>query len=253
MKPPHHAHEARATCPPPPSANLLRALRVSAFRFLPLLLLIAVAACTHSVTRDQVMTTAQAYTQVRWMPEARHICHGKDGLGQWVHTPDNTLVKHTGDPNGWWQPGTEAIGMPYMWGGFDTPQSFQKKLTRGHFAGDIATPEKVRLLERAVSRRATGVDCSGFISRCWGLRRAHSTRTLHRVSQRLSSWNQLEPGDMLLTRGHVMLFAGWAESGSSLDVYEAAPIPHWKVSRNTYTMETLLKSHYAPWRFNHIR
>ena len=51
--------------------------------------------------------------------------------------------------------------MPYKWGGFDTPASFARKIRRGYFAGDIATADKKRLLEAAVSRRATGVDCSG--------------------------------------------------------------------------------------------
>ncbi|MFU8893910.1 MAG: hypothetical protein ACNA8L_09805 [Luteolibacter sp.] len=187
------------------------------------------------------------------MPEERHVRHGKDGHGQWVHTPDTTLAQHNGDTRGWWQPGVEAVSMPYMWGGFDTPESFQRKLRRGHFAGDVGTAEKVRLLERGVSRRATGIDCSGFISRSWGLRTHYSTRRLHLVSRRLDSWDALRPGDMLLTRGHVMLFAGWSKPGSEIEIYEAGPLPQWKVSRSTYQVQSLLDAGYAPWRYKHIR
>jgi len=223
------------------------------FRFLLPLFATTLASCTHSVTRDQVMATAHSYTQVRWMPEERHVRHGKDGFGQWIHTPDVTLEKNTGDKRGWWQPGVEAVSMPYKWGGFDTPESFQHKIRRGYLAGDIATQDKLRLLERGVSRRTTGIDCSGFVSRCWGLRRAYSTRRLHLVSHRLESWEKLKPGDMLLTRGHVMLFAGWSKPGTEIEIYEAGPLPVWKVHRSKYQVESLINGGYAPWRYNHIR
>jgi len=211
------------------------------------------SSCGPTISRDEVMATAHRYTQVRWMPEERHIRHGKDGIGQWVHTPDVSLVQHNGDERGWWEPGVEAISMPYKWGGFDTPESFQRKIRSGYFAGDIATEEKKRLLERGVSRRATGIDCSGFVSRCWGLRSAYSTRRLHLVSHRLDSWDELKPGDMLLTRGHVMLFAGWSQPGKEVVIYEAGPIPQWKVNRSAYDVQMLIDSGYAPWRYNQIR
>lgn len=209
--------------------------------------------CKQSVTRDQVIATAHSYTQVRWMPEERHVRHGSDDIGQWVHTPDITLEQRNGDPKGWWKPGAEAVSMPYMWGGFDTPESFLWKIERGYFAGDTATEEKKRLLERGVSRRATGIDCSGFVSRCWGLRSAFSTRRLHLVSHRLDSWDELKPGDMLLTRGHVMLFAGWSKLDEEIVIYEAGPFPVWKVSRSKYNVQVLIDAGYAPWRYNHIR
>jgi len=217
------------------------------------LLAVSAVACHQAVTREQALATARGFTEVRWMPEERHIRHGSDGIGQWVHTPDTTLAKHTGDTRGWWQPGVEAVGMPYMWGGFDTPESFQWKISRGYFAGDIATNDKKRLLEAGVSRRATGIDCSGFVSRCWGLRKAHSTRTLHKVSRRLESWDDLKPGDMLLTRGHVMLFAEWAKPGKEVVVYEGGTYPLWKAHRTTYPVAMLLGQGYAPWRYKWIR
>jgi len=229
-----------------------RSLRF-AFRLLVPLFALILASCAQSISREQVMQTAHSYTEIRWMPEERHVRHGKDGLGQWVHTPDITLEKHNGDKRGWWQPGVEAVSMPYKWGGFDTPESFQRKIRRGYFAGDVATQEKLRLLERGVSNRATGIDCSGFISRCWGLPRAYSTRRLHLVSRRLESWDELKAGDMLLTRGHVMLFAGWSKPGIEIEIYEAGPLPRWGVNRSKYQVESLLSAGYAPWRYNRIR
>ena len=50
-----------------------------------------------------------------------HRMHGKDAKGVLVHTPDEGLIKH-GHKNGWWKPGEVMTGMPYQWGGFDTPR-----------------------------------------------------------------------------------------------------------------------------------
>ena len=47
-----------------------------------------IACSNHSVTRDQAIATAYAYTQVKWRPETRHIKHGDDKNGILVHTPD---------------------------------------------------------------------------------------------------------------------------------------------------------------------
>jgi len=224
-----------------------------AFLVISALLAPLFTSCTHRITRDQVMATAHSYTQVRWMPEQRHVRHGQDGIGQWVHTPDVSLEQHNGDPKGWWKPGVEAVSMPYMWGGFDTPESFQWKIQRGYFAGDVATETKKSLLERGVSRRAAGIDCSGFVSRCWGLRSAYSTRRLHLVSHPLEGWQELKPGDMILTRGHVMLFDQWSIPGEEIIIYEAGPFPTWNVNRTPYNVQLLIDSGYTPWRYNHIR
>lgn len=221
--------------------------------FAVLLMIPLLSACGPGVSRDEVIATAQRYGQIRWMPEERHVCHGGDGDGQWVHTPDATLGRHAGDPKGWWQPGVEAVGMPYMWGGFDTPESFQRKMRRGYYAGDIATNEKKRLLEAGVSRRAAGIDCSGFVSRCWGLGQAYSTRTLHKVSYPLGRWDELKPGDMLLTRGHAMIFAGWTVPGERVRFYEAGPYPNWKAGASVMHRDALLAQGYSPWRFRWIR
>jgi len=51
-------------------------------------------------------------------------------------------------------------------------------------------------------------DCSGFVSMAWRTGRSYSTRTIHRVSHRIS-YKKARPGDAVLTRGHVAIFAGW--------------------------------------------
>ena len=204
--------------------------------------------CTQKVTRSQALATAYRYTQVQWMPEPRHVRHGADSSGIAVHTPDETVVKY-GDKHGWWRPGVMAQSMPYQWGGFDTPESFLTKIAAGNKAGDIADAAKRKLGDAGTSRESCGIDCSGLISRCWNLDRPVSTRDLHRICDRLGSWDELRAGDILLNDKHVVLFVKWKVPGKELAAYEAGPFPVWRVSACGLYREKLEKEGYAPWRY----
>lgn len=70
---------------------------------IPLLLV----SCAPRVMRDEAISTAYRYTQVQWLPDARHVRQGPDSLGILVRTPDRSLGQR-----GWWQPGELATGMP---------------------------------------------------------------------------------------------------------------------------------------------
>lgn len=217
-------------------------------RFFPFLLLPLLASCAPKRTPEQAVATALTYTEMEWMPEARHIRQGKDLKGIHVHTPDTTLSRH-GDDRGWWQPGIPAKGMAYKWGGFDTPESFLHGLQDGKKAGDIANSYKIRLDDGAVSQGSVGIDCSGFVSRCWGLPRHFSTRELPGISDPIA-WDDLRAGDIILKQGHVLMFA--ARRGDFLIGYEAGPIPTWRARRCAVRISYLAKEGYAPWRYKHM-
>lgn len=205
-----------------------------------------------SVTRGEAVRIAYSYTQVRWMPQKRHILHGPDRNGITVHTPDVSL-NSLGLGKGWWQVGREAQGMPYQWGGFDTPETFSAHLGNGMRAGDVSTGEKRRLGDAAVSRDACGIDCSGFISRCWRMDHPVSTRDLPKICERLESWDQLRPGDILLNGQHVLLFASWKVPGREMLGYEAGPRPCWRVNSCGLRKDFLQTRGYAPWRYGKMK
>ncbi len=205
-----------------------------------------------TVTREQVIATAYAYTQVAWVPEARHVRHGDDGAGIAVHTPDVSLNRR-GFANGWWVAGKEMKGMPYQWGGFDTPKEFLSSLERGEFAGDISTRSKRSLGDDGTSNEACGIDCSGFVSRCWRLDRPYSTKQLPSISTQLETWRELSPGDILLNDQHVLLFKEWSRSGESMLVYEAGPFPVWRVNAAEIPVKKLEREGYVPRRYQGIR
>ena len=203
-----------------------------------------------SVTRSQSMNIANAYTQMRWTPSAKNISHSLDRDDILVHTPDHQLSNH-GYANGWWWADRENASMPYQWGGFDTPESFLRKIGSGHAAGDIATAEKRTAGDAAVSKQAAGIDCSGFVSRCWRLSRPFSTAQLPAISTPIR-WAELKPGDIFLNDKHVLLFAQWAVPGSAVLCYEAGPFPQWKVSAARIPPELLFAQGYEPRRYTNI-
>lgn len=203
---------------------------------------------SESVTRAEVIATAYSYTQVTWTPEERHVMHGNDGNRITVHTPDVSL-NHRGFANGWWEPGKTMNGMPYQWGGFDTPMDFLHSLEQGEFAGDISTRSKRILGDEGTSKKACGIDCSGFVSRCWRLDRPYSTKQLPSISIKLKTWLHLKAGDILLNDQHVLIFKQWSQNGKSMLVYEAGPYPVWRVNAAEIPVKKLEKEGYSARRY----
>ena len=111
------------------------------------------------VTPEVALSIADTYVALDWECSAENLTNGviTDPSGNVVQTPT------------WLYVGT-IHSMPYKWGGFDTIESFLQGITAGYYAGDQATS--------AVSSYARGVDCSGFVSRCWTLPSHYSTRMM---------------------------------------------------------------------------
>ena len=207
-----------------------------------------------TVTRAAAVATAKRYLTHIWTPSEKNILHGKDASGTRVDTPDTGWQPKTGNP-GWWRPGVKNIGVPYKWGGFDTIESFDAGVRAGRAAGDTYTAEKRRLLNAAISASAVGIDCSGFISRCWNLPHACSTRTITRYCDPVPDMADVRPGDIFNTKNaHVLLFAGWARSDRTrLLAYETGAPPVMKVLLNEMGTEWLLAKGYTAWRYRGMR
>lgn len=213
----------------------------------------AIASPAFSVTPQECLQIARTYTEMTWTPTEKNIMHGPSENGIMVHTPDKRMNFPAGG-KGWWIAGGPHQGMPYKWGGFDTPVSFKAKIKQGLAAGDIYTKQKRELLEKAVSEEAAGIDCSGFISRCWRLERAYSTRELASICAPLASYADLRAGDILnIYNQHVFLFSHWVKPGKILAVYEAGPYPTWKVSQNNIEADFLREKGYLPYRYTRMK
>ncbi len=230
-------------------------------------LALALAACATSpvplvdmtpastVSRAETVAIAEAYRAHRWHPTPRNVFHGFDARGIRVDTPDAGYVPPDGSRPGWWLPGEENEGVPYQWGGFDTPAMFDRKVRAGFAAGDIYSRDKRANLDDAVSARACGIDCSGFISRCWRLDRSYSTRELTGLCDELASFADLRTGDLLnKSNVHALLFVKFLDAEKTQFLaYETGSPPSWKVMAHPIAVSFVQNLGYLPCRYRGIR
>lgn len=204
------------------------------------------------LTRAEALKVAESYVNHHWQASEKNVRHGVDGAGVEIHTPDRA-GGHGSPAEDCWMANAENVGVAYKWGGFDTPSAFDTGVRAGKAAGDVYTPEKRRKGGAAVSGDAVGIDCSGFISRCWKLERKHSTSMLMGISTRLSSPDKLEPADIMNTpEGHVLLFVKWiAPDKSRALFYESAPFS--KTRACEYDVAEMTGMGYLPMRYRNIR
>jgi hypothetical protein len=203
------------------------------------------------VTPMEALAIARELADHPWRPFARNIFHGRDTKGVLVHTPDAGFQQQPERP-GWWLPGEVNHGIPYKWGGFDGPNSFDTAVANGLAAGDVSTPDKRRLDQAAVSARAAGVDCSGFVSRCLKLPSIMDTAQLPSACTVLPNASDLRPGDLLnIPRRHVLLCAGWATPDRKwIYYYETGGAPnYWKPGLKQAPINGLLALGYQPLRY----
>ncbi len=204
------------------------------------------------LTRADALAVAESFLSHRWQPTMKNLRHGEDEDGVDVQTPDRASA--VGSPmEELWLVDQTNVGMAYKWGGFDSLATFDAGVRAGKAAGDVYTQDKRRQGGAAVSSSAVGVDCSGFVSRCWKLRSKRSTDSLTGISRKLASSSELRPADIMnQTGGHVLLFARWIdESKTRALFYEAAPFS--KVRSKEYAVAELESSGFSPRRFRQIR
>lgn len=147
-----------------------------------------------AITRDQIVSTAAEYAAINWLCSKRN-----------AHRHYNDLL-----------PGTRYNGLSYNMGGFDSLPRFEQKVRRGNIAGNVKRRCGKWL---CIRRDFAGIDCAGFVSRCWGIIQ-YSCPTLSNISIVVPP-GDLQPGDILNSENkHVMLFDRFDEDGESW-VYES--------------------------------
>lgn len=199
------------------------------------------------ITRSEALKIAESYVGHHWHSSARNVLHGRDSRGIEVHTPDRDGGR--GSPlQNCWRIDADNIGVAYKWGGLDTPESFDA----GIRAGNVYTSEKRYLDGDGVSQAAVGIDCSGFICRCWKLQKRYSTYSLAQVCQKLPSTAALQPADIMnQSSGHVLLFVKFLDGEKKRAMfYESAPFS--KTISSIRDMSELARHGYIPMRYRQI-
>ena len=173
------------------------------------------------ISRDTIIEIAEGFLNHEWYPTEDNIFHGTYG-GWEVDTPDRDTYTDWPDDHGW-KANQPAYGLPYQWGGFSSidgynlsaPKDFDEQYTGTgffedniHFAGDIN-------LEGHTSQ-ACGLDCSGFVSRCWNLPYKHATYAFSDIVSPIR-YNELQSGDILnIPHNHVILFKEFVNEQKTL-------------------------------------
>lgn len=209
--------------------------------------LVSASASAEALRRSDTIAIAEQLAGYKWRGTEKNVLHGKDSSGVLVNTPNGDL--HAG----LWSPSEENTGIPYKWGGFDNVATFSAGLLAGKAAGDLYSSEKRRLGGAAVSAHAVGLDCSGFISRCWKLPKKFGTATLPRLCNKLPKATDLLPGDILnVVGGHVVLFARWLDDAKERAlVYEAEPFS--KVKATEVAVAEMVSAGFQPLRLRGIK
>ncbi|GMV40772.1 MAG: hypothetical protein AMXMBFR64_24880 [Myxococcales bacterium] len=187
-----------------------------------LLLALLCATDAAAITRGEIMARAKAYADETWTCTA-------------ANTKASCTTGYTSD----YGPGTYK-GLPYDWGGYVELDQFHAQLAAGQGAGSHSW--------HGVLSCTTGVDCSGYVSKCW--KGPHkSTSTMHTVAYEITK-ELLAPGDAWNDPGsHIVLWAGTAGNGAPL-FYEASGSAK-KVRYNTGASWSYLVG-YKPVRYQYV-
>ncbi|WP_244613477.1 hypothetical protein [Methylosinus sp. Ce-a6] len=194
------------------------------------------AAAVRPLDRTQVIQTALQFANVRWRVNA----------GAYGADPDRACsgfarIRRPGYLHG--KLGQEVVGIPYCWGCHGALPRIAAAIGAGRLAGNVCTRNDPR-------PDVAGVDCSAFVSACWGLSTHFTTMAIPAISRELSNPWDLLPGDALNKPGsHVMLFMRFTPDRRAEVIESSTGGCNGKVCRNIYPLGSLLARGYRPVRF----
>jgi hypothetical protein len=204
----------------------------------PLLLLFFSVNGFSQITDTQVILNANSYLEHSWIAVSDNIWDNESCGGKIVNTPS------------WVNVGNHS-SLPYCWGGNSTLEEFDYFLTLGRSAGDNNT----NVGYGAEPNCSVGVDCSGFVSRCYGLSTHYSTSMLNSNSLfgHHNSYNDLIDGDFINKPGaHTRMVTQVNNNGTITVIESGSGIGNvggaglWNVFEWTYDVSTLIGDGYYP-------
>lgn len=131
--------------------------------------------------------------------------------------------------------------MPYCWGGFDDQSGYETKLANGYRVGQATS---------TYPWNTCGLDCAGYVSRCWNLDEHHYTLALYDVSTDID-FDELQSGDALNSTNHVMLFDYYNNSNGTYILYECTTTSDYDRVAHTIRTATSVESTYTPIKYDY--
>jgi hypothetical protein len=219
--------------------------KIVSWFFVAIAMLISLPELNAQITRTQILNNVYGYDTYSFYATSGNIWAKKCSCGnRYVYTPS-------------WVKSGYNTSMPYSWGGFSTMSSFTTDMSNGLSAGDVCSSSGGGCGGLSIQACcASGVDCSGLVSRAWGLSSKYNCSGLAGLSSKYSSMNSVMEGDILVnTNGsvdHVRLVTKNNISATSyIETIESAATG-WHVFRSKYTPVVLSGGGYVPMYYNKV-
>lgn len=165
------------------------------------------------VNRSLIQSTAVSYWSCYW----------------YCSYPNYWTYQNSTRPRYITAPAQNYQSVPYNWGGWDALSGFNSKLSSGTTAGNINTSYSYSNL--------AGVDCSGYVQRCWGIndyKRSTTDLDSSSISFRISA-SSLKFGDAWNRSDHIMVYHQRDGYGNYV-LYEATQLNSY--DRTAHTIRT---------------
>lgn len=197
---------------------------------------------TENTWGQQVIETALQYANHEWKATERNVLHGFDPDSVPVDTPDVTWKGEVLDC-GWWEVGEVNKGVAYGWGNASTIEEFDAGVAEGKFAGNVPEDKS-----RRGSKYSVGVDCSGLLTRCWGLPKKIATRDIPKFADKITL-EEIRQGDVFAKVGsHVMFFIEFLDNEKKRVSIVDSTRSTGKVSVREMVVEELFAKEYEIYR-----
>lgn len=198
-----------------------------------------------SITREAILKRARAALDLKWF--LLQSAYEQQGIDNRCDPPINTWARARRLDG---KSGTWVTSIPYAWGGYlNELAKFNTRLSNQYLAGNVCTCRS----GNCVNKRATGMDCSGFVSYAWRTGNYYTTASLPgpAISYPIR-WDELAPGDIVnKKRSHVRLVESVAHgaTGMIVTVIESTTLASCGgVCRRSYSQSDLATRRYRPYR-----
>jgi len=211
-------------------------------------------ACT--ITRTQIETNALAYRDLVWSCTSNSL---RSACTDRCNTSCRATVQSKKVTTPPYITGTGTFtSVPYKWGGWTALASYNTLANQGKYVGNWLTtamtsgvpscPTAPDAHSSPDDNYVIGVDCSGFVTRAWGISsQKYSTASLPSISTSLSA-SAVEKGDIFNTNGHVRMYLSGNPTGTMTLIESAVGSSYSKVYSKSYNYSSL--SGYSPYRYN---
>ncbi|SDX77134.1 hypothetical protein SAMN05660923_02903 [Tepidimicrobium xylanilyticum] len=180
------------------------------------------------ISRSTIMSNAKSFhSSFRWSCQSKNL----EPLTNW------TKPRYVGSA------GTYQY-MPYCWGGFSSIDQYNSGMSGTGRVGNINTSTSGHV------SNTYGLDCSGYVSRCWGTSTKYGTSTIMNIAKKINASDLLE-GDALNNSGsHIVLFEKYDGAGNYV-LYESTKLNSYdRVSHTVRSISSM--GNYVPIRYNGV-